>query len=138
MLTEMLEQNIQFQSLPATQRTITLRLAELFESDEMYLTLTPAELAKNPFSIGSKQQWHEFLQFEAVKAYIKGQMASLATVASRKAFQSLATEAAGGNTNAARQVNELAGILNNDSSRVIVLHQIARPKTNNTQTEVTE
>jgi hypothetical protein len=98
----------------------------VFELDDSNLTLTPAELTTHT-SIGSRQLWHDFLNNETVKAFIKGQMAALASVATRKAFSSLTRGAANGDVGAAKQVNELSGILNSgDNNKVVVLHQVQR------------
>lgn len=125
MLLEMLNKNAQHTSLPRTQREIVDRLAATFESDEINLLKTPAELTATT-QLGNKQQWQDFLNNDTVKAYIKGQMASMATVSQRKAFESLSRNAANGDVQAAKQINELSGILNQDSNKVIVLHQIKR------------
>lgn len=128
LLTEMIQLNEAFINFPKNQQAIYLKLASTFEDDDDMLLFTPAELATQT-QVGSKQQWHEFLQFDPVKAYIKGQMAALATVAQRKAFQSLKNKANEGDVGAARQINELSGIMNSgENNKVVVLHQIARPK----------
>lgn len=128
MLTQMLELNVPFQTLPKNQQAIYLKLAETFEMNDDMLLFTPAELSAQT-QVGSKQQWHDFLNYDPVKAYIKGQMSSLATVAQRKAFQSLQKKANEGDVGAAKQINELSGIMNSgDSNKVVVMHQIVRPK----------
>jgi hypothetical protein len=133
LLTEMLNNNVSFQQFPKSQQLIYTKLAETFEENDSLLLLTPVELATQT-GTGSKQQWHDFLNYDPVRAYIKAQMASLATVAQRKAFQSLQKKANEGDVQAARQINELSGIMNSgDNNKVVVLHQIARPKP---QTEV--
>jgi hypothetical protein len=138
LLTEMITLNNSFQQMSKTQQAVTLKLAATFEDNDAFLLLTPAELETNT-QVGSKQQWHDFLQFDPVKAYIKGQMAALATVAQRKAFQSLQKKANEGDVQAARQINELSGIMNSgDNNKVVVMHQISRPKVTTLTTKLEE
>jgi hypothetical protein len=128
-LIQMLENNVSFQNFSKSQQAIYIRLAETFELNDDMLLFTPAELALQT-ETGTKQQWQEFLNYDPVRAFIKAQMASLATVAQRKAFQSLQKKANEGDVGAARQINELSGIMNSgDNNKVVVMHQIARPKT---------
>jgi hypothetical protein len=50
-------------------------------------------------------------------------------VAQRKTLQALQEAAENGNVQAAKEINELSGIMQaGDNNRVVVLHQIARPK----------
>lgn len=127
MLLEMLKSSKQYQDLPDEQKQIIARLATQFEEhSEHTLHLTPVELTDS-LKIGNKKLWQDFLNLESTKNYIKTQMAFNSQIAQRKAFQSLEREAKEGNVNAAKQINELSGILNNaDNNRIIVLHQINR------------
>lgn len=124
----MLALNPQFEALPGEQKEIYARLADEFYDNELALYLSPKEL-KEKIGRGNKQQWENFLRFPAVEAYIRAQMAEHAKVASRRALQSLGKEAAAGDVQAARQINELAGVLASaDSRKIVVLHKIERPK----------
>jgi hypothetical protein len=79
--------------------------------------------------IGNPHLWQEFLQLESVQAYIRQQVAFSAQVGSRKALHALTKEAQTGDTQAAKQLNELAGIFNKaDTNKIVVLHRINRPK----------
>lgn len=128
MLLESLKNNTVFQSLPQEKQEIFARLAEEFEDNELALYLSPAELSQT-LQIGNKNSWQEFLNLEAVRQYIKGQMSQIAEVASRKTFLSLKREGESGNVQAVKQINELSGILNSgDKNKVVVLHRIERPK----------
>jgi hypothetical protein len=131
MLLDIIKSSKSYQSLPNEQKEITVRLATAFEEhSEHTLHLTPTELTET-LSLGNKKLWQEFLNLEPTKQFIKAQMAFNAQVAQRKAFQSLEREAIGGDVNAAKQINELSGILNNiDSNKIIVLHRIDRSKPN--------
>ncbi|CAB4142806.1 hypothetical protein UFOVP451_51 [uncultured Caudovirales phage] len=133
MLIELLKNSNHFQELPNQQQEIVAILATTFEEhSEHTLHLSPTELAST-LLVGNKKQWQEFLNLEPTKQFIKTQMAFNAQVAQRKAFQSLEREANEGNVNAAKQINELSGILNNiDSNKIIVLHQINRGETHAT------
>jgi hypothetical protein len=127
MLLEMLKNSKSYQDMTQEQKEVTARLAQAFEENsEHTLHLTPVEL-QNALQIGNKKLWQEFLNLEPAKQFIKTQMAFNAQVAQRKAFQSLEREAISGDVAAAKQINELSGILNNiDTNKIIVLHQIDR------------
>lgn len=127
MLIELLKNAKSFQSASKEHQEITLILAAKFEEhSEHTLHLSPQELSET-LQIGNRRQWQDFLNLEPTKSYIKSQMAFNAQIAQRKTFQALEREATDGNVNAAKQINELSGILNNvDSNKIIVLHQINR------------
>jgi glutathionyl-hydroquinone reductase len=126
-LLPMLKNSTHFQELTKEQQEILAILASQFEEhSEHTLHLSPTELA-DTLSIGNKKQWHDFLNLEPTQQYIKTQQAFNARIAQRKAFQALEREANEGNVNAAKQINELSGILNNiDTNKIIVLHHINR------------
>jgi hypothetical protein len=89
--------------------------------------MNPEEL-EEATQIGSKDQWADLLKLQETKNYIKGQMANIAEIAQRKTFMSLVSQALSGNAQAAKQVQELSGIMNQqDTNRTIVLHRIPRP-----------
>jgi hypothetical protein len=90
-----------------------------------------AEELEEATELGSKEQWNELLRLQETKTYIKGQMAALSEIAQRKTFHALVKSAMEGNHQAAKQVQELSGIMNQqDTNRTIVLHQIPRPPKN--------
>lgn len=129
MLTEMLKKNKLFNNLPLDKQDILARLAATFQEDFMYLYLSPEELEKET-GIGNKGQWNDLLSLDITSQYIKAQMGQQIQISQRKAVQALQAEALKGNTQATKQINELAGVMNQaDNNKVIVLHQIARPKT---------
>lgn len=127
-LTELLQNSESFQSLTPEQQEVFGRLAAEFEDNPLALYLNPLELTTK-LQVGNKNLWHTFLQMDSVEAYIRSQMAFDAKVASRKAFGALEFQAKNGDTTAAKQINELAGIYNKtDNLKVVVLHQISRSK----------
>ena len=108
-------------------RTILYKLANRLQSQTNFLFMNPEEL-EEAARIGTKDQWAELLRLNETKNFIKGQMAALSEIAQRKTFQSLVESALQGNHQAAKQVQELSGIMNQqDMNRTIVLHQIPRP-----------
>lgn len=128
MLTEMLQEAGTLDTLSPADKTIILRLAGKLQSQSNYLFMNPEEL-EEATALGSRDQWADLLRLQETKNFIKGQMAALAEIAQRKTFQSLVQSALSGNAQAAKQVQELSGILNQqDTNRTIVLHQIPRPK----------
>lgn len=128
MLTKMLEESGALDNLPLPQKTILLHLANKFQSQTDYLFMNQQELYENT-NLGKPDTWQDLLNLQETKNYIKGQMAFIAQIAQRKTFASLVAMALEGNQQAAKQVQELSGILNQqDTNRVVVLHQIPRKK----------
>lgn len=128
MLIEMMKLNPSFDSLSLEKKEAYAKLADTFEDNELALYLDPIELT-DKLGIGNRQLWQDFLNFDAVRQYISGQMANAAQVATRKTLQSLIKQGVGGDVQAIRQINEMSGVLNSgDKNKVIVLHQINRSK----------
>lgn len=135
MLTEMLNQSDTLNHLPLPEKRIIQTLAAKFQTQTNYLFMNPEEL-EEATEIGSKDQWTELLKLQETKSFIKGQMGAVAEIAQRKTFHALVHEAMRGNHQAAKQVQELSGIMNQqDTNRTIVLHQVPRPP-KQTKTEV--
>lgn len=133
MLTEMLKQSTSFQDLTIPEQSIYMKLANEFQSRTDYLFMNPEEL-RDISEIGTKEQWQELLNRQETISYMQGTMAFIGQVSQRKTFKSLVEMAMAGNAQAAKQVQELSGILNKqDSNRVIIMHHIPRP----TKQEVT-
>ena len=128
MLLDMLKADKHFNDLPLPEQDLIARLASAFISDQSNLFKGAEELEESN-TIGNRSHWDRFLTLTPVMMYIKAQMAQIAQVASRKGFISLQKEAAGGNVQAIKQINELAGVFNRtDDNKVIVLHHIPRPE----------
>ena len=128
MLVEMLKQSDNFKNLPAPKQQIMLKLAHTFEKSTSNLFYNHEELSQL-LQTGTKEQWYEFLNLQEVQNYIKTQMAFIAQISQRKTFHSLVQMALDGNQQAAKQVQELSGILNSqDNNKVVVLHFVPRPK----------
>jgi hypothetical protein len=127
MLTEMLQSAGTLEKYDKPTQTILYKLAGKLQSQTNFLFMNPEEL-EEASRIGTKDQWAELLRLQETKSYIKGQMGALAEIAQRKTFQSLVEAALQGNAQAAKQVQELSGIMNQqDMNRTIILHQIPRP-----------
>lgn len=118
-----------FQAMPIHQQEVYNRLAEEFEdSIDLAMYLTPKELASK-LGVGNAEQWQTLLQMEPVKIFIKSEMTQQVQIAQRKSIQAIAKEAALGNVQAAKQVQELSGILSQaDNNKIVILHQVNRPK----------
>lgn len=128
MLTQMLQESGALEPLPLPQKTILLRLANKFQSQTNFLFMNAEEL-EEATGLGDKDQWADLLKMQETKNFIKGQMGAIAEIAQRKTFAALVQQALQGNHQAAKQVQELSGIMNQqDTNRVVVLHQIPRPK----------
>jgi hypothetical protein len=128
MLLEMLKASQSFQQLQKEEQEIIAVLAVHFEENPRALYQTPQELAKST-QRGNKAQWQHFLSLDSVRNYIKSEMNHQTQVAQRKTLQALQEAAENGNVQAAKEINELSGIMQaGDNNRVVVLHQIARPK----------
>lgn len=128
-LVDTLKKNQIFNALTIEQQEIYTALAEEFEDTiELSIYLTPRELSKK-LQLGNPEQWQNFLNMEPVKIFIKSTLNQNLQVAQRKSIQSLVKEAELGNVQAAKQVNEISGLLSKaDDNKVIVLHQVSRPK----------
>jgi hypothetical protein len=127
MLTEMLNESDTLNHLSIPDRTIMMTLAGRFQSNTNYLFMNPEELLEET-ELGTKEKWHDLLLLQETKNFIKSQMAFLSQIAQRKSFSALVQMALTGNQQAAKQVQELSGIMNQqDTNRTIVLHQIPRP-----------
>lgn len=127
MLTKMLEESgaLKHKTLPEQQ--IFMKLANRFQSSTENLFFDPMELMEHNM-VGTVEQWKELLQLQETQNFIKGQIAFFAQISQRKTFHSLVSMALSGNQQAAKQVQELSGIMNQqDQNRTVVLHQIPRP-----------
>lgn len=127
MLTQMLDESGVLEPLPLPQKRIMQTLAAKFQSQTNFLFMSPEELDE-AVGIGDKDQWNELLRLQETKNFIKGQMAAISEIAQRKTFHSLVQQALQGNHQAAKAVQDLSGIMNQqDTNRTIVLHRIPRP-----------
>lgn len=128
MLMEMLKESKSFQEKTLEQQEVLAALARSFELNPNALYLTPDELTKK-LNIGNRDMWFNFLNLEPVRNFIRAEMANQSQIAQRKTFLALASAAQDGNVQAAKEINELSGIMSSaDNNRIVVLHQIARPK----------
>jgi chromosome condensin MukBEF MukE localization factor len=128
MLTQMINESGVLKDKTLPEQTILMKLAARYQENTNFLFLDPEEL-QTESGIGTKEQWTELLRLQETQNFLKGQMQFLSQIAQRKTFQSLVTSALGGNAQAAKQVQELSGVLNQvDSNKVIVLHYVPRPK----------
>lgn len=128
LLTEIIKDSQEFLEMPQEQQEMTARLAFEFQDNDLALHLNPIELNLK-LGIGNKFQWQNFLQLEAVKIYIKQQVQFNAEIASRKTIETLSKSASTGDTSAAKQINEIAGLYGKqDNNKVVILHRIDRPK----------
>jgi hypothetical protein len=134
MLTQMINESGVLKDKTLPEQTILMKLAARYQENTNFLFLDPEELQQES-GIGTKEQWTELLRLQETQNFLKGQMQFLSQIAQRKTFQSLVTSALGGNAQAAKQVQELSGVLNQqDQNRTVVLHYVPRPK----EQEVTE
>ena len=124
----MIQNSPTFAEYNREKQEIISALADAFEEDKDAVYLAPIQLVKS-LGLGNPELWQEFLNLEQTRSYIKAQMGFNAQIASRKAFAALQHQASTGDVQAAKQINELAGILQNaDQNRIIVLHKIDRKK----------
>jgi hypothetical protein len=129
MLMEMLKESKSFQEKTLEQQEVLAALARSFEVNPNALYLTPDELTKK-LNIGNRDMWFNFLNLEPVRNFIRAEMANQSQIAQRKTFLALASAAQDGNVQAAKEINELSGIMSSaDNNRIVVLHKISRPKT---------
>lgn len=127
-LLDMLEKNPIFQELPLDKKHVLSTLALEFEDNELALYLTPKELTSK-LNIGNPDQWSLFLSLDPVRNYIKKETADNIAIAQRKGLLALQQAAASGNVQAAKEINEMAGIYEKaDNNKIVILHRVNRPK----------
>jgi hypothetical protein len=132
MLTDMLNKSDTLMTYSLPQKTILLTLATTLQNNTNLLFLDPEELVDQTGK-GNKDSWEQLLRLQETQNFIKAQMQFMSQIAQRKTFSSLVEMALSGNAQAAKQVQELSGIMNQqDQNRTVVLHYVPRPK------EVTE
>jgi hypothetical protein len=138
MLIDTLKQSKQFQEMPMNQQEIIAALAFYFEQTEEALYMTPRQLEETT-KRGTREQWQAFLQLEPVKNFIKAEMHHQAQVAQRQTFLALQQAAKSGNVQAAKEINELSGIMSQqDNNKVVVLIRVNRPSQKEDQTKPKE
>lgn len=131
MLRKMIQNSPTFTQYNREKQEIISALADAFEEYKEAVYQTPEQLAYT-LKIGTKDLWQEFLNLEQTRSYIKSEMGFNAQIAARQAFLALQSQAKTGDVQAAKQINELAGVLQNaDQNRIIVLHQINRGEKSN-------
>lgn len=114
--------------VPLDEQEVYLKQAELFQSRISNLYLDPEELAMELLT-GSAEDWEDFLNLEPVKLYVSVRTKNLASMQARKSMKNLQKSASSGDVQAIKYLNELSGVLQNQSDKkVIVLHYIPRPK----------
>jgi hypothetical protein len=134
MLTQMINESGVLKDKTLPEQTILMTLASTFQDNTNFLFLNPEELVEQS-GVGTKDQWTDILKLQETQNFIKAQMQFLSSIAQRKTFQSLVESALSGNQQAAKQVQELSGIMNQqDQNRTVVLHYVPRAK----EKEVTE
>lgn len=129
MLVDMIRHHRSFQdNMTIEQQEIYLRLADVFADESANLFKSPEELSTS-LNIGNKFQWASFLSLEPVQQYIRAEISRSLQVMQRKTLLALQQEAKMGNVQAIKEIKDLSGIMaQGDTNKVIVLHQIARPK----------
>jgi hypothetical protein len=128
MLTDMLNKSDTLATYSLPQKTILLTLATTLQNNTNLLFLDPEELVDQTGK-GNKDSWEQLLRLQETQNFIKAQMQFMSQIAQRKTFSSLVEMALSGNAQAAKQVQELSGIMNQqDQNRTVVLHYVPRPK----------
>lgn len=127
MLVEMLRNHSVFETFTLEQQEVFARLATVFEQDHANLFRSPEELTRST-QLGNRFLWANFLALEPVQQYIKAQIAQSLQIMQRKTLQALQEQAQKGDVQAIKQIQFLAGIMEQqDNNKIIVLHQISRP-----------
>lgn len=137
-LLDMLNHNPIFQEMPIDKRHVLTTLAQEFEENELALYLTPKELT-HKLNVGNAEQWQLFLSLDPVINYIKKETAERVQIAQRKGLLALQQAASQGNVQAAKEINEMAGIYQQaDKNKIVVLHRVNRPKTTTQTTQTNQ
>lgn len=129
MLVNLLKNDKDFNALPEQRQELFLALANILETQSKDLLYLDAEELTQQTEIGNRELWQALLNTQPARQFIKSEMQRFTDVAQRRAFKALQKQAENGNVSAAKEIQELSGIMNQaDNSRVIILHQIQRPK----------
>lgn len=109
------------------KQAITQKLVKIAYETPNFHQLTPQELSNQtgiPLDI-----WYEFITTdEEIRQFIQRRINEDIEIAHRKALQALAKEAAKGNVQAIKELNQLSGILNQNNNKQFITHHIPRPK----------
>lgn len=127
MLLEMLRDYKLFQDLPYEEKEIFAVMANKFVEKSEYIYMSPDELAEAT-QIGTRHLWNRFLMMEPVNSYINVEIAQATRIAARKGIQNLHRSTATGEVQATKFASELAGFLDRDNNKVIILHHVDRPE----------
>ena len=129
MLLSLLQSDKDFQALPQDRQEIFQILASTLETQSKDLIYLDAEELTETTGIGNRTLWQALTNLPATRQFIKAEMQRFTDVAQRRAFKALQKQAENGNVSAAKEIQELSGIMNQqDNNRVIILHRIERPK----------
>ena len=126
MLTELLQNYKPFQEYTRDKQAVFIKLANTFQKQTDFLFDQP-ELIHHKTKLATPDTWKEFLELEPTNQYIKSQMQFLGQIASRQSFRALLQSALEGNTQAAKQIQELTSEKSQDNKTKIILHSIPRP-----------
>lgn len=115
---------------PADRQLIFRKMAEVFQRNISNMYLNPDELVYT-LEIGEAGIWEEFLNLEPVQLYIATRTKNIASVNARKSLLNLQKAADKGDVAAIKYLNEVSGILNNQSdNKIIVITTVPRPARN--------
>jgi hypothetical protein len=129
-LINLLKSSKQFQELPIDKQDMLLHLSIVFEQDDTNLFLDPHQLEASTDPPIPYPVWRQFLRLDAVKNYIKQEVAEHTEIAFRKGLQASSNKAQDGDMQAIKEVNDLKGVYEKqDQTRTVVLHYIPRPNT---------
>jgi len=93
-------------------------MAKQFDDDPELLTLDTKELTTK-FPGTTHSRWRDFLALDAVALFANHITKSNMAIAFRKAQKALTTEAAQGNTQAAKQITDLSNFMANNQNKVV-------------------
>ena len=114
-------------------------MAQKFDDDPDLLTLDTRELVDKFGPSIPHYRWRDFLALDQVALFANHITKSNMAIAFRKAQKALTTEAAGGNTQAAKQITDLSNFLANNQNKVVhILTYVPRHEINSGRPRVTE
>lgn len=121
------------------QALFNAKLTRTISDIPNFYQMTPHELEQKTNI--PEEHWRNYLDQESTRQLIHRRITEDAEIAQRKAMQALSKEAQRGNVQAIKELNQLSGILSQNSNKQIVTHYIPRPTTKeqevNTQNEQT-
>lgn len=105
---------------------IQQKLSQIEKETSNFHRLSPTQLFEKTNI--PEQYWSDYLQQEDVRQRIANRLNDEIEIAHRQALIALAKQAAQGNVQAIKELNQISGILNQNNNKQYITHYIPRPQ----------